>query len=155
MNFQELLPLTKLMSMTKVQVKSQRSMSQRSKQILPQFGCFRTVTPVWIHQWLWNNAQSLKLHRRGALLFFKVIYSNIKVTHDKKIADFDQIIQLCLVYPDVRLTHWCLSVSKYRSANFLLCYIPVGALMLRVWFASTLKSPHGDIIGNMDYMYIK
>ena len=30
---------------------------------------FRTLTPVWIHQWLRNAAQSLKLHRRGALLF--------------------------------------------------------------------------------------
>ena len=89
MNFQELLPLTKVMSTQKVQVKSQRSMSQRSRQILPQFGCFRTVTPVWIYQWLWNDAQSLELHRRGALLFFNVIYSNIKVTQDKKIADFD------------------------------------------------------------------
>ena len=29
----------------------------------------RTVTPVWIHQWLRNDAQSLKYHRRGALLF--------------------------------------------------------------------------------------
>ena len=28
---------------------------------------------VWIHQWLWNDAQSLKSHWRGALLFFKVI----------------------------------------------------------------------------------
>ena len=37
--------------------------------ILTQFGCFRTVTPVWIHQWLWNDAQSLKQHRGGALLF--------------------------------------------------------------------------------------
>ena len=34
---------------------------------------FRTVTPVWIHQWLRNDAQSLKWHGRGALLFLKVI----------------------------------------------------------------------------------
>ena len=34
--------------------------------------CFRTVTPVWIHIWWWNDAQSLMLLRRGALLFFKV-----------------------------------------------------------------------------------
>ena len=33
----------------------------------------RAVTPVWIHPWLWNDAQSLKQHRRGALLFFEVI----------------------------------------------------------------------------------
>ena len=35
---------------------------------------FRTVTIVWIHRWLWNDAQSLKQHRRGALFFFKVIH---------------------------------------------------------------------------------
>ena len=27
---------------------------------LTQIGRFRTVTPVWIQQWLWNDAQSLK-----------------------------------------------------------------------------------------------
>ena len=41
--------------------------------ILAQIGRFRTVTPVWIHQWLSNDAQSLKYIGRGALLFFKVI----------------------------------------------------------------------------------
>ena len=34
---------------------------------------FRTVTPVWIHIWWWNDTYSLMLLRRGALLFFKVI----------------------------------------------------------------------------------
>ena len=34
---------------------------------------FQTVTPVWIHTWLLNDAQSLQEHIRGALLFFKVI----------------------------------------------------------------------------------
>ena len=34
---------------------------------------FRTVTPIWFHWWLWNDAQSFKQYRRGALLFFKVI----------------------------------------------------------------------------------
>ena len=34
---------------------------------------FRTITPVWIHIWQWNDAQSLMLLRRGALLFIKVI----------------------------------------------------------------------------------
>ena len=41
--------------------------------ILTQIGRFRTVTLVWIHRWLWNDVQSLKQHRRGALLFFKII----------------------------------------------------------------------------------
>ena len=34
---------------------------------------FWTVTPVWIHIWRWNDAQSLKEYGRGALLFFMVI----------------------------------------------------------------------------------
>ena len=38
-----------------------------------QLSRFRTVTPVWIHIWWWNEAQSLMLLRRGVLLFFKVI----------------------------------------------------------------------------------
>ena len=42
--------------------------------ILTRIERFRTVTLVLIHWWLWNDAQSLKQHRRGALLFFKVIH---------------------------------------------------------------------------------
>ena len=38
-----------------------------------QFSHFRTVTPILIHIWQLNVAQSLMLHRRGALLFFKII----------------------------------------------------------------------------------
>ena len=34
-----------------------------------QLSRFRTVTPVWIHIWWWNDAQSLMLLRRGALSF--------------------------------------------------------------------------------------
>ena len=51
----------------------QKSRSQRSKQILPQYGQVQTITPVWIHIWLTNYAQSLKQPRKCALLFFKVI----------------------------------------------------------------------------------
>ena len=47
----------------------------RSKQILPQFGHLRTVTPVWIDRCLRYDAQSLQWHRRGALLFFEIISS--------------------------------------------------------------------------------
>ena len=50
---------------------------QRSKikitDVMTVFSQFWTLTPVWIHIWRWNDAQSLKQHRRGALLFFKVI----------------------------------------------------------------------------------
>ena len=41
--------------------------------LLTQIRSLRTVTPVWIHQWLRNDEQSMKWHGRGALLFFKVI----------------------------------------------------------------------------------
>ena len=42
--------------------------------IFTQIVRFRTVTQVWIHQWLWNVAQSLKQQRRDALLFSKAIH---------------------------------------------------------------------------------
>ena len=56
--------------------------------ILTQFGCFRTVTPVWSHWQQWNNAQSLKQHKRGAPLFLR---SSVKFQGHMgpQIADFD------------------------------------------------------------------
>ena len=50
---------------------------------LTQIGRFRTVTPVWIHRWLWNVAQSLKQQRRDTLLFSKVIHQ-ISRSHGTK-----------------------------------------------------------------------
>ena len=54
-----------------------KGQGQRSKvkvtEVNTQLSRFRTLTPVWIHIWWWNDAQSLMLFRRGALLFFKVI----------------------------------------------------------------------------------
>ena len=62
----------------------------RGKQplILTQIGCFRTVTPVWIHQCLWNDTQGLKQHRRGVLLFSR---SSVKFQGHtgQKITDLD------------------------------------------------------------------
>ena len=59
---------------SKVHAKGQ---CQRSKvkvtEVTTQLNRFRTVTPVWIHIWWWNDAYSLIMVRRGALLFFKVI----------------------------------------------------------------------------------
>ena len=37
--------------------------------ILTRIEHVRTVTPVWIHGWIWNNWQSLTQHREGALFF--------------------------------------------------------------------------------------
>ena len=54
-----------------------KGQDQRSKvkvtEVTTQLNRFRTVTPVWIHMWWWNDAYSLIMLRRGALLFFKVI----------------------------------------------------------------------------------
>ena len=43
-------------------------------EVKTQFSCFWTVTRVWIHICQWNDAQSFMWHRRGALMFFKVIH---------------------------------------------------------------------------------
>ena len=50
---------------------------QRSKvkvtEVTTKLNRFRTLTPVWIHIRWWNDAYSLIMLRKGALLFFKVI----------------------------------------------------------------------------------
>ena len=68
-NFQEWLLLKKVISM---QGQVQRS-NVKVTEVKSQLSHFRTITPVWIHIWWWNNAHSLMWHRRGVLLFFKVI----------------------------------------------------------------------------------
>ena len=64
-----------------------KGQGQRSKvkvtEVMTPFSRFWTVTPVWIHLWWWNVAQSLMLLRRGALLFFKVIHQ-ISRSHGSK-----------------------------------------------------------------------
>ena len=50
-----------------------KGQGQRSKvkvtEVTTQLNRFRTVTPVWIHIWWWNDAYSLIMLRRCALLF--------------------------------------------------------------------------------------
>ena len=64
-----------------------KGQGQRSKvkvtEVNTQLSRFRTLTPVWIHIWQWNHAHSWKQHRRGALLFFKVIH-RISRSHGSK-----------------------------------------------------------------------
>ena len=64
-----------------------KGQDQRSKvkvtKVTTQLYRFRTVTPVWIHIWWWNDAYSLIMLRRGALLFFKVI-CQISKSHGSK-----------------------------------------------------------------------
>ena len=51
-----------------------RSMSKvKDTEVMTPLIRFRIVTPIWIHILQWNDAQSLTLLRRGALLLFKVI----------------------------------------------------------------------------------
>ena len=61
-----------------------KGQGQRSKvkvtEVTTQLSRFRTVTPVWIHIWWWNDIYSLMLLRRGALLFFKVIQNSVVFT---------------------------------------------------------------------------
>ena len=58
----------------KIHAKGPGQMSKvQVTEVTTQLNLFRTVTPVWIHIWWWNDAYSLMLRRRGALLFFKVI----------------------------------------------------------------------------------
>ena len=64
-----------------------KGQGQRSKvkvtEVTTQLNRFRTVTPVWIHMWWWNDAYSLIMLRIGALLFFKVI-RQISRSHGSK-----------------------------------------------------------------------
>ena len=64
-----------------------KGQGQRSKvkvrEVTTQLHRFRTVTPVWIHIWWWDDAYSLIMLRRGALLFFKVI-RQISRSHSSK-----------------------------------------------------------------------
>ena len=69
-------------------VKFEGHTAKKKTSILTQIGRFWTVTPILIHWLLWNDAQSLKQRRRGALLLFKVIHQ-ISRSHGTKNADFD------------------------------------------------------------------
>ena len=73
----------------KVHAKGQ---GQRSKvkvtEVTTQLNRFRTVTPVWIHIWWWNDTYSLMLLRRGALLFlaatkqlYKWYFPSVRLSH--------------------------------------------------------------------------
>ena len=54
------------------------------KEVTTQLNRFRTVTPVWIHIWWWNDAYTLVMLSRGALLFFKVIRQISRSHYSKK-----------------------------------------------------------------------
>ena len=49
------------------------------------------MTPVWIHRWLWNDAQSLTYYISGTLLFFEIIHQ-ISRPHGLKNDDLNPIL---------------------------------------------------------------
>ena len=64
-----------------------KGQGQKSKvkvtEVTTQLNRFRTVTPVWIHIWWWDDAYSMIMLRRGALSFFNVI-RQISRSHGSK-----------------------------------------------------------------------
>ena len=56
--------------------------------ILTRIEHLPTVNSVWIHPWLWIDAQSLMWYRRDALLFFKVIHQISRSRGTKKIYQY-------------------------------------------------------------------
>ena len=52
-------------------------------EVKPQFSCFQTVSPPWIHKCRLSDAHSLRELIRGAILFFEGHLSKFKVTWGK------------------------------------------------------------------------
>ena len=73
---------------------------------LTQIGRFWTVTPVWIHGWIWNDTQSLMLYRRRALLFFGVIHQ-ISRSHERKIDDLNPVWVLLITGRSYQIPQIC------------------------------------------------
>ena len=82
-----------------------RSHVTKKSSILTWIERFRTVTLVWIHWWQWNDAQSLKQHKRGALLFLKVI-CQISRSHGTKNHWFFTQIEQCRTVTPVWIHRW-------------------------------------------------
>ena len=130
----------------------QKSRSQRSKQILPQFEHVRAVTPVWIHIWLPNDAQSLKWHRKCALLFFKVI---CEISRSRKANLRDLIAATGLViflkfYSNHRffglcdLEIWCMTL-KNNGASLLYNIKFCASFQSHRWIQTVLLSRNAQI----------
>ena len=95
----------------KVHAKGQ---GQRSKgkitEVTTQLNRFRTVTPVWIHIWWWNNAYSLIMLRKGALL-----YSRSCVKFQGHASIFTQIRRFRTVTP-VWIHQWLRNTTRTWSS---------------------------------------
>ena len=82
-----------------------KGQGQRSKvkvtEVTTQLYRFRTVTPVWIHVWWWNDAYSLIMLRRGALLLaatkqlYKWYFPSVRLSVRLSVTPF----WLCSLHP--------------------------------------------------------
>ena len=97
---------------------------------------FWTVTAVWIHQRVWNDAQSLDVAQKSCPVVFRRHPSNLKVTWTKKFNDLNPILneitrlvtaikslrfvllcQFCLLKPTLNTNHiW---LCGWADANLL------------------------------------
>ena len=124
-NFQELLPMTDVMSMQKVKVRCQRSKVMVTEVMTPLVR-FRAVTPVWIH--IWDEM----MHKAWCCLeevpyCFKVI---------RHISSSQGTIN-CLFWPEMRLSgqwlkfeftmalKWCTKLNRRGALLFfkVICQI--------------------------------
>ena len=88
-------------------------------EVKTQFSGFCTLTPVWIHVWQWNDAQSLMWRRRGALLFLKVI-RQISRSHVNILINFSsEFIFLHIVLYNSHSWN-CLKISRMRNRRELI-----------------------------------
>ena len=78
--------------------------------ILTRIECFQTVTPVGIHQGVYDYAKSLMQSRRGALSFFEVIHQ-ISRSHGLKHRQFESNLS--------KITR---PVAAIKSLRFALLY---------------------------------
>ena len=94
-----------------------KGQGQRSKvkvtEVTTQLNRFRTVTPVWIHIWWWNDTYSLMLLRRGALLFLAATKQLYKWYFPS-----DCLSVRPSVCPSVRHTFLTMFPSSYRHEIF-------------------------------------
>ena len=94
-------------------------------EVKSQLSRFQTVTPVWIHIWWWNDAQSLMLLRRGVLLFFKVTWLVEKLSISNQIGRLHTVTPVCEFTNDYEIMHkawssiekvpYCLSKQKWQK----------------------------------------
>ena len=123
-----------------------RSHGSKKSSNLTQIGRFRTLTQIWIHQWLRNDAQSL--NRRGALLFFKVGHtSNCKVTRLKKSSILTQIGRFRTVTPV--WIHWWI----WNDTQSLMLYRR--CVLLFIGVIHQISRSHGPTIDDFNPIWVR